>query len=88
MALSPILTLDVGGKIFKVLRETIMKFPTSTVALVISGKDSNNLIVYEGTYFFDRNPDYFSVILDYLRTGKLFINKGLSEEQFKEELRF
>ncbi|CAG9311483.1 unnamed protein product [Blepharisma stoltei] len=88
MSLSPILTLDVGGKVFRVARETIMKFPTSTISLVITGKDVQNMIIVEGAYFFDRNPDYFTILLDFLRHGKLFWNPNLNRDQLLEEAKF
>jgi hypothetical protein len=88
MDLSPTLNIDVGGKIFKVLRSTIMKYPESTLARVISGKDTDNMIISNNVFFFDRNPDYFSVLLDFMRLDKLFIPPNLSEEQLADEIEF
>jgi len=39
-------------------------------------------------YLFDRDPEYFSIILCYLRTGKLVYNDGVSLEGIKEEAKF
>jgi hypothetical protein len=85
---NPIVSLDIGGKTFRVLRETIMKYPQSTLAQVISGKDTHNLIKVDNNFFFDRNPHYFEVVLDFLRNGKLIKPDKLSDGLLNEELKF
>ena len=83
-----VIAIDVGGRVFKVLRPTVMKYPDSTLALVLAGKDLQNLVIVDKTYFFDRNPDYFAVILDYMRNGQLFLPPNLSKEQMVAEAEF
>jgi len=67
---SPIIELNVGGRHYTTLRSTINQYPDSMLATMLSGnypitKDRN------GRAFIDRNPDYFSEVLEYLRTGFL-----------------
>ncbi len=63
---SKIIEIRVGSKLFTTHLSTLQSFPDSFLCSVFSGKfnlekDSG------GAYFLDRNPDTFSIILDYLR---------------------
>ncbi|KAF2077706.1 hypothetical protein CYY_001023 [Polysphondylium violaceum] len=80
--------LDVGGKKFKNTKSTLRKIPGSYFDVMLSGEiDIKPMIDKPNTYFIDRDPTYFSYILNYLREdGKVFINDYLRLEIRKEML--
>eukprot|EP01006_Ploeotia_vitrea_P012798 TRINITY_DN33775_c0_g1_i1.p1 TRINITY_DN33775_c0_g1~~TRINITY_DN33775_c0_g1_i1.p1 ORF type:complete len:327 (-),score=19.94 TRINITY_DN33775_c0_g1_i1:64-1044(-) len=64
-----IVSLDIGGSIFKATEETLLREPDSFFyAMLHSGQWKPD----EGTgnYFIDRSPKAFDVILEYLRCGQ------------------
>ncbi|EFC44548.1 predicted protein, partial [Naegleria gruberi] len=63
-----LIKLNVGGKIFTTTRSTIMKRDNMLKVMLnsefkIDTDDNGNIL------FADRNPDYFQLILEHLRTG-------------------
>jgi len=59
---------DVGGKRFATSVSTLTKFEhTYFYALISSNIEPDD----DGCYFIDRNPKYFGVILDFLRTSEV-----------------
>jgi len=70
----------VGGKSFSTTRETLLKAKDSFFHTLL---ESGNFKPDEkGVWFIDRNPKYFEIIIEFLRTGELF-TKYLSDEQLK-----
>ena len=62
-----IVSLNVGGTIFQTRPETLLKYENSKLAKMYEeGKKIKNT-----NFFLDQNPDYFKVILDFLRNGKV-----------------
>ncbi|KFD53555.1 hypothetical protein M513_05471 [Trichuris suis] len=80
-------SLNVGGQTFVTSKQTLSRNRESFLFSLCEGrlqsdKDEN------GAFLIDRNPQYFAPVLDYLRHGKLIINKDVSEEGVLEEAEF
>lgn len=62
---SPILKLDVGGKVFKVTKPSIDRFPKSLLAELVAA--CPGALANEKPLFIDRSPIGFEVILEIYR---------------------
>ena len=63
-----IINLNVGGKKLTTLRSTLCQVEDSLLAALFSGRWEDNIKRdQDGAVFFDFNPQYFILILDYLR---------------------
>ena len=69
--LDSIITIDVGGQIFKTHINTLTKFPDSKLAIMFKNHQDQGMAPIEKTYFLDANPSHFKEILEYLRYGKI-----------------
>jgi len=67
---SSIITLNVGGTLFTTLRTTLTKHPSSMLAAMFSGLHPITR-TEQGHAFIDRNPKFFGMILEYLRTDEI-----------------
>ncbi|PRP88975.1 hypothetical protein PROFUN_02253 [Planoprotostelium fungivorum] len=79
--------LNVGGTRFETSKETLLKQKdTFFSALIESGSQPGE----DDVYFIDRNPEFFTIILDYLRSGKLMLEtlKPQQLEGFRAELEY
>jgi hypothetical protein len=86
------ITLNIGGKYFTTTRVTLSKAQNSFLHKLSSKsldpKELESDCDERGAYLIDRDPNYFQIVLNYLRHGKLIMTKGLIEEGVLEEAEF
>ncbi|XP_006136472.2 BTB/POZ domain-containing protein KCTD2 [Pelodiscus sinensis] len=82
--------LNVGGTYFVSTRQTLCREPKSFLCRLCcqDGPELGSDKDETGAYLIDRDPTYFGPILNYLRHGKLILNKELAEEGVLEEAEF
>jgi len=83
--------LNVGGTVFATTVTTLAKDPDSFLYRICRTDDKDYLDSHKddtGAYLIDRDPSYFGPILNYLRHGKLVLDKDMSEEGVLEEAEF
>ncbi|ESO98682.1 hypothetical protein LOTGIDRAFT_57200, partial [Lottia gigantea] len=61
-----VINLNVGGKFFATRLSTLRKYPDSMLAVMFSGRHDVDKDA-EGNFFIDRDGQYFSHILSFLR---------------------
>ena len=88
--------LNIGGTVFMTTKTTLCRHPNSFLARMLQNdpelpslKVSQKLTLRcvmcslkdeSGAYLIDRDPGYFKAVLNYLRHGKLILDKDVSEE--------
>ncbi|XP_026548234.1 BTB/POZ domain-containing protein KCTD11-like [Notechis scutatus] len=74
----PLVTLNVGGKVYSTTLETLTRFPDSMLGAMFRGCQPA-LLDSCGNYFIDRDGKTFRHILNFLRFGRLDLPDGYAE---------
>jgi len=86
-------SLNVGGQVHQTLWSTLEKLPESRLgrlASATSEEERQGLVdkFADNSYFFDRQPSFFSEILNYYRTGELWIPEDVCPTTVSTELEY
>ena len=85
---SSLIKINVGGSVFEVSKTTLTMDPESMLAKMCDTELSHERDS-RGNIFLCRNPKAFEVIVEFLRTGRLFYKEiGVSLEQMEVEADF
>eukprot|EP00088_Acartia_fossae_P061995 TRINITY_DN7462_c0_g1_i11.p1 TRINITY_DN7462_c0_g1~~TRINITY_DN7462_c0_g1_i11.p1 ORF type:complete len:151 (-),score=34.55 TRINITY_DN7462_c0_g1_i11:45-497(-) len=89
MSLSDIIVLNVGGTRFETTRATLVSQPDSMLAKMF---DPDSPLVpakpKDDAYFLDRDPETFSLILSFLRSGEIFVDSKMVLNKLSHEAKF
>lgn len=80
-----IIAFDVGGSLFRCKESLIRKYPLKKLNQVISCGCEQ---VARDTFFIDRNPQNFEVILDWYRTGTYVRHPHVNEDALREDAKY
>ncbi len=82
--------LNVGGSpVFTTTRETLMREPTSRLAMIVRGLLPCPRDDTTGAFFVDRDPKHFQLCLNYLRDGCCVLpSKPEERSELLQEIRY
>ena len=78
--------INIGGTCFETNRGTLEKWPHSRLARLETS--SRNYRPDHGDYFFDRDPNMFTYIIDFYRNDTLHFAHNLCDSVVRRELHF
>jgi len=88
-----VVSLNVGGQVHQTLWSTLEKLPESRLGRLASAtteEERKGLVdkFADNSYFFDRQSSFFSEILNYYRTGELWIPEDVCPTAVSTELEY
>jgi hypothetical protein len=75
--------INVGGRMFTTYRSTFDAVKSPFLATLVQCE-----LPITGFYFIDRDPEYFAIILNYLRTGVIELPYNLLQSRLDIELKY
>ncbi|XP_068257937.1 BTB/POZ domain-containing protein KCTD17 isoform X2 [Nyctibius grandis] len=76
------------GRLWATFRQTLCREQKSFLCRLCQGEELQSDRDETGAYLIDRDPTYFGPILNFLRHGKLVLDKDMAEEGVLEEAEF
>ncbi|KAF4705979.1 Serine/threonine-protein phosphatase 2A activator, partial [Perkinsus olseni] len=71
---SPLISFNVGGRIFQLAKSTLDKYPSTVLAVTVSDRWTNGDVT--SPIFLDRNPEAFAFVLDWYRNGRIVLPRN------------
>lgn len=87
-AVNDVVCLNVGGMLYTVSRSTLMKFPDTMLAVMLSERWSDNTKNLSEPLFIDRDPLRFRYILDFYRDGHIELPVSVSIAEMEVEIKY
>lgn len=79
-------SINVGGTMFTTTYSNLNKVPDTRLAAI--SRTSKEYVPEKDFYFFDRNAEIFTCVLDYYRTGELHLPKQVCGAAIRNELEY
>lgn len=81
-----VVQLDVGGTLYKVSLDTLMQYPETTLAKLVSERWQNSSKAKNDSIFIDRDKDLFKYILAWYRNDIIVIPRTVAISEVKHEI--
>ncbi|XP_075341734.1 potassium voltage-gated channel subfamily V member 2-like isoform X2 [Odontesthes bonariensis] len=87
--------INVGGKVFQIPKQSVVKYPNTRIGLLALCKDQTKLLtlcddysVSKNEFFFDRDPAFIHYICHFYTSGVLWIVQEMCPINFEEEIAY